>query len=373
MLDAFVACSPGLEPLLHAELAGLGLGETGSPERGGVTIRLDRAGLHRLLLETGLGAHVLVRIASFRAHTFAELERAASRIEWGEWLREGEPRVFRARSRASRLYHTGAITERIERVVTAAVGPAETAGAGTAEPVIAARFERDVCTLSLDVSGEPLHRRGYRLAGTKAPLREDLARALVIASGWDAASPLADPFCGAGTIAIEAAMIARGLAPGRLRRFGLERTALFDEALISTARETADARAIRGSAAPIFASDRDEGAVRATRENAERAGVAGDLRIASAALSAAPFLAEPSATGALVTDPPHGRRLGDARRLRSLYQSLGRVAGELPGWTIALTATDRRLALATGLPLETALLTDHGGTKLRFLVARARS
>ena len=379
MLEAFVACAPGLEPLLHAELEGLGVGALGPRESGGAAIRLDPAALHRLMLEVGLGSHVLVRMATFRAHTFAELERAASDIEWTRWLREGEPRSFRAKSRASRLYHTGAIVERIERAVTAQLGAPgegetpELATSTAATPAIVARFDRDICTLSLDVSGEPLHRRGYRLASTKAPLREDLARALVIASGWDRAEPLADPFCGAGTIAIEAAMLARSIAPGLLRPFALERSALFDEELAERARGAARARILPRAPGRIFASDRDEGAVRATRDNAARAGVASDLHVSVAALGAAAFLEAPADHGAIVTDPPHGRRLGDGRRLRSLYQSLGRIVRELPpAWKVALTATDRRLALASGLPLETALLTDHGGAKLRFLVAAPR-
>ena len=386
-LDIFVACAPGLEPLLRDELAAM-VGDPNAAEAtpGGVTMQSDAAGLHRICLECGLGSHVLVRIATFRAPGFSELERAAKKIDWSRWLLPAAPRTVRARARASRLYHTGAIAERFERAITAQLGPPPPDATASAEasgreatdshapdaPAVVARFERDRCTLSLDVTGDPLHRRGYRLAATKAPLREDLARALILASGWDPSTVLADPFSGAGTIPIEAALLARRIAPGRLRAFALEQTPLFDAELWRRLRNDLAARELPHAPAPIYASDRDAGAVQATRDNADRAGVLADLRVDLAALTAAPFLTDAPHGGALVTDPPHGRRLGDTRRLRALYQSLGRLARDLPSSRIALTSTDRRLTLATGLPLTTALLTDHGGTKLRFLIAEPR-
>lgn len=368
----FVACAPGLEPLLSAEVRELGAGDSVEIVAGGVELEGDATMLHRAHLELGLASHVLVRIADFRAPGFPELAQRAAKVRWRDWLRPGEPIRLRARARASRLYHTGGIVERVRGAIERQLGALPDADADDDSPSILARMERDRCTLSLDTSGAPLHRRGYRLASAKAPLREDLARALVRASGWDPGTPLADPFCGSGTIAIEAALLARRIAPGRLRSFALERTPLFEQAIWERLREDAAARALPHAPSPIFASDRDAGAVEAARGNAERAGVLSDLQLDQATLSRAPFAAEPiPPRGALVTNPPHGRRIGDDRGLRPLYQSLGALVRRLPPeWRIALLVSHRRLALATGLPLETALLTDQGGTKVRVMLPR---
>ncbi len=361
-LRLFAACAPGLEPLLADELAALGA----APDvvRGGVEVDADPTRLHRAHLETGLASHLLVRVQAFRAHSFAELERGATRVDWARFLSPGAPLAFRARAKKSRLYHTGAIAERVRGAVEAQLGALPEPDDGA--PALLARIERDRCTLSLDTSGEPLHRRGYRLATGKAPLREDLARALVRVSGWDPETPLADPFCGSGTIAIEAAILARGLPPGRLRAFALERTPLFDATLFGRLRAEAEARALERAPAPIWASDRDPGAVEATRANAERAGVLADLRLDQTPLGKARIAADAPPRGALVTNPPHGERVGDPRTLRALHQTLGRIVP--PEWRVALLVRDRRLALATGLDLHTALLTDSGGSKVRMMV-----
>src|SRR5690606_27483884 len=162
------------------------------------------------------------------------------------------------------------------------------------------QMDHDRATLSIDTSGVPLHRRGYRLSIGKAPLREDLARALVIASGWDRASPLIDPFCGAGTIGIEAALLARSIAPGSQRSFAFERTPLLDEADWQAVRDRAASR--RTPSCPrILLGDRDASVLAFARENAERAGGLDALEIVHASGTELPLGSE---RATVVTIPP---------------------------------------------------------------------
>jgi putative N6-adenine-specific DNA methylase len=225
------------------------------------------------------------------------------------------------------------------------------------------------CTISLDSSGAPLHRRGWRLEPGRAPLREDLARALLIASDWDRNSPLLDPMMGSGTILIEAAALARGLAPGRMRTFAFEQFAMHDADLLSAVKSAAAQSARPDLPFRIFGSDRDSGALRMTVANAERAGVRADLEVREAQLSTAhEVLTSPAERGALVTNPPYGMRLDNPAALVKLYRALGDLARRLPPtFRVAIAAADRRLALRTGLPLESAFLADSGGLKIRAL------
>jgi len=361
-LDLFAACAPGLESLLAAELEALGI-EGAAPEPGGVAFRGELADVYRVNLGSGIALRVLLRIGSFRCARLPELRRKAGNVEWGRWLDPSVPCTVQARSRKSKLYHSGAIEERVAAAI-------EEFGCAAGEGVgVHVRFDHNECTLSIDTSGELLHRRGWRLETAKAPLREDIAHAVLRASGWDREIALVDPFTGAGTLAIEAAAMARGLAPGRLRGFAFERLADFDGALWRTVQDEAAARARSRAPGPIAASDRDRGAVAAVRANAERAGVLADLTVAQAPLSSAPMLgdAERAPTrGIVVCNPPHGRRIGDPKALRDLYSKLGRMIPA--GWTLALVASDLRLARHTGRPLETAFSVEHGGARIHILV-----
>jgi putative N6-adenine-specific DNA methylase len=292
---------------------------------------------------------------------------------------------MRVSSGKSKLYHEGAIAERLLAAAAARVGGIRTGEAAADEDEAASaagqlfvvRFHRDACTLSADASGELLHRRGYRVAVAKAPLRETLAAALLRASGWRPGHPLLDPFCGAGTIPIEAALIARRIPPGlaspdlqprdfRALHWPAARTDLW-ELLVERAR----AHVRETASHPILASDRDAGAVEAALANARRAGVAADLEIEQKPLSA---VEPPPGPGWLVTNPPYGLRVGEAPPLRNLYASLGRFARtRLPGWTIALLSADRQLDRQLRIPLTHALRTRNGGIEVRLGVGRVRN
>ncbi len=266
-LDAFVVAVPGLEPLVLAEVQKLGV-RPAHAVRGGVECTVTWPQLWALNVRCRVATRVLVRLRRFKADGFHSLEKGLGAIPWGEWLdADAGVQVSVTADAGSKLYHSGAVEER----VIAALGRPEGAQR------VFVRVLNDVVTVSLDASGDSLHRRGYRGAAGKAPLRETLAAAVVLASGWDARSALIDPFCGSGTIAIEAAMIARRMAPGRHRSFAFQAWPSFSAAAWERLLRGADGDVV-AKCPPIIASDRDAGAVAAAVANAAAAGVGGDSR-----------------------------------------------------------------------------------------------
>lgn len=367
---AFAACLPGLETLLAAELRGLGLQPTTVP--GGAEFVAEPAQLLRCGLWLGVASHVLVRLAQFRCRALGELERKAAELPWRQWLRSDVPIDVRAAARRSRLYHTDAIAERVLRAAQQQVAGLQPA-TRDAKPAarVAVRMLDDVCTVSLDVCDEPLHRRGYRLAGAKAPLREDLAHALVLAAQLGARDAVLDPFCGSGTIAIEAAGLRLGLAPGRLRPEPMSHLAAFRpaawHALLAEPRQPS-------ATSPINASDRDAGAIQAARSNAERAGVLAAINFQQAALRNQPWLGDGPRPdqGCVITNPPFGLRIGTGQDLRPLYQSLGQSVRAMgAAWRLVLLAHDPRLARQVAIPLRAQFTTRIGGRSVTALCSDA--
>ena len=370
-LESFAACLPGLEPFVQAELRALDIAADAMP--GGATFRGDAAAIMRACLWLGTASQVRIRIGAFRCRAPGELLRKARELPWRDVLHRAAPLALQASSRRSRVYHTGAIKQRVADAIADALGgtPPLAHPDDDSATRIAVRFHEDICTVSLDATGTPLHRRGYRLDVRKAPLREDVAHALVMASGHAADEALLDPFCGSGAIAIEAAGRALGLAPGRLRPPPLAQTALFDSDAWRTTQQwqPADEPAEAG---PIRASDRDAGAVQATVANAERAGVAAAIHAETMAFAAHPWLQAGAAParGVLVSNPPFGLRVSAQGKLLPLYQTIGRRALELgDGWRAMLLAHDVRLVRRTGLPLQAAFTTKLGGLSVTAMTA----
>jgi putative N6-adenine-specific DNA methylase len=243
---------------------------------------------------------------------------------------------------------------------------------GAGAQLVVVRFFRDECTISIDSSGALLHRRGYRQATAKAPLRETLAAAMLLGAGWTGETPLVDPLCGAGTIPIEGALIARRIAPGRARAERGELAVANWPELPSgeIERQVAAARGneLPSARVPIVGSDRDPGAIEAAIANAERAGVSADVRFVKRVLSAAEPVGE--GPGLLVANPPYGVRLSEGADVRNLYAQLGKVAHfSFPGWRVGVLSPDRSLDSQTRLPLRQTFETTNGGIRVRYLVA----
>ncbi len=367
-LSGFAVSAPGLEPWLTAELKEIGL--DAREDSGGATFEGNLEHVYRANLWSRLASRVVVRVSSFRVRALGELARRSATVPWEEWLAAGSAVQLRVSARKSRLYHTGAIAERVMEGMAKRVRAQASVVAGDEDeeklgdvPLLMVRLARDVCTISLDSSGALLHRRGYRQAVAKAPMRETLAAAMLAAGEWPEGMPLADPLCGSGTIPIEAALKARDIAPGLGRGFAFEHWPRHQAGRWQTLRDEARARIRPTAPAPIAGSDRDSGAITASRENAVRAGVEADIEFSEAPLSKAPMR---GGAGWIVTNPPYGMRVGESAPLRDLYATLGRVVRDGRHHLVMLSA-DANLERQLGLPLRTLVSTQNGGIAVRIL------
>jgi putative N6-adenine-specific DNA methylase len=265
-----------------------------------------------------------------------------------------------AACRKSRIYHSGAAAERIATAIREELGAKIDDEAGL---VIKARIEKDLCTLSVDTSGDMLHKRGSKQAMAKAPMRETMAALFLRECGFDGKEPVLDPMCGSGTFVIEAAEIAMGLDPGRGRNFAFEQLASFD------ARAWEAMKTRKNAAAPdvkFHGSDRDQGAIKNAIANAARAGVADVTVFEKKAVSE--ILAPQGPPGLVICNPPYGARIGDKASLVDLYSAFGTALKErFHGWRVGLITRDTTLAKATGLPFKgKPHAVMHGGLRVHL-------
>lgn len=358
MLDTFfLVAAPGLDATLAAEARDAGFkGVTVVP--GGVEVQGSWPEVWRANLVLRGATRVLARMAEFRVMHLAQLDKRARKVDWASFLRPDVPVRVEATCRKSKIYHAKAAAQRIETAIAEELGAPISAEATL---VIKARIEDDLCTLSLDTSGESLHKRGHKHFTGKAPMRETLAALILRELGFDGTQALVDPMCGSGTFPIEAAEIAAGLQPGRDRDFAFQSLASFDAKAFAKLKKTpAVTPSLR-----FFGSDRDQGAVQGATANAERAGVAGWCRFSRQPVSE---LTPPEgiAPGLVVVNPPWGARIGDRKMLFALYGALGQVLGQrFRGWKIGIVSPDAGLVKAAGLPLTAGEQSiDMGGTRV---------
>jgi putative N6-adenine-specific DNA methylase len=371
-MKCFAIVAPGLEALLADELQELGI--KGTAMAGGVEWNGSESSIAMANLWSRIASRVVVRIGEFSARTFFELERHAKKVEWARYIPSDAAVQFRVTARKSKLYHTGAIAQRLQEAVARQLGrDVKVAGGDDDEDsdvpgqLFIVRVERDQFTVSADTSGALLHRRGYRQAVAKAPLRETLAAAMLRGAGWEAKTPLVDPMCGSGTIAIEAAMMARKIPPGIERRFAFLEWPGTDVSRWNTLAAHARGQILAKSPVAIAASDRDAGAIEAAKANAQRAGVVADIQFAVQAISAASPVGK--GFGVVITNPPYGERVGDAKDIRNLYAQLGHVArAKFNAWELALLSPGKALESQTQVEFEERFRTTNGGIPVRLVV-----
>lgn len=328
--------------------------------------------VYRANLHLRAASRVIARVGEFGARGFPELVRHGKRLPWERFLDAERPVQLRVTCHKSRLYHSDAVGERVAQAIASRLGvealQKSKARAGDENgdaQLVIVRMAHDRCLLSADTSGALLHRRGYREATAKAPIRETLAAALLLAGEWRGESPLVDPFCGSGTIAIEAALMARRIAPGHRRRFAFMSWPDFDEPLWKRLRREAEEAILPRAPAPIQGSDRDAGAIESARANAARAGVESDITFERRALSA---VEPPAGPGWICTNPPYGVRVSERAELRNLYAQLGNVLRtKCAGWDFAMFSADARLERATRLTVRPVLRTVNGGIPVRVV------
>jgi len=365
----FAVVPPGIEQIAAMELRDLGI--EGSPEPGGVSFHGGNEELYRANFLLRTPNRILLRVAGFRTGHLRELAARVSRYPWEIFIPEGGDVRIRATSHRSGLYHTGAVSDRVvdgisrrlRRPVSAGSGDVRS-DEGPAGALVVVRIVEDRCTVSVDSSGEPLHRRGYRLAGSAAPIRENLAAAALLSCGWRGDRPFLDPLCGSGTMVIEAALMASRIPPGARRSFAFERWRSFDPEAWERVRE-----GVQVAQTPVtcgmFGRDRDPRSIRAAEENAGRAGIGA---IVDFAVSDMEGCVPPCPrAGLLLTNPPYGVRL-DAGGLGELYRRFGKmVAGGFRGWRCAVIVPWHIPDNALGLPVRRLLSFSNGGIPVRLL------
>ena len=398
--NLFAPCPRGLEPSLADELTALGA--TGSrPVAGGVTFRGDRRVAYLANLHSRLASRVLREVGKRRYRGPEDLYKLAAGIEWERHF-DGR-HTLRVDTSATRspLRSLNFATLRIKDAVVDRLrertGERPSIDTRTPDARVWLFLEPQEATLYLDLSGEPLFKRGWRAGrddGGDAPLKENLAAGLLVLAGWSADQPLADPFCGSGTIAIEAACLACDVAPGLSRDFGLERLLDHDATLWAELRGDAVRRAQAGIAragplasddAPglrIAASDIDPEAIARARRNLERAGLPAQAiqwQVADAARLRPPF----SAPGLVVCNPPYGERLEaeqeglpergahDAHDAREGHEEAMRAVGESfrsswAGWKVWMLSTDPALPRQMGMKEGRRTPLFNGALECRF-------
>jgi putative N6-adenine-specific DNA methylase len=358
--EIYLVAAPGLEAPLCAEAKERGFADAMVVE-GGVTIAGGWPEAWRANLELRGASRVLVRIASFRAMHLAQLDKRARKVAWGEILRADVPVQVEATCRRSKIYHSGAAAQRIATAIREELGAPI---ADEAEVVVKARIEDDLVTISIDSSGEMLHKRGSKEAVNRAPMRETLAALFLRQAGYDGTAPVFDPMCGSGTFVIEAAEIAAGLMPGRARSFAFEKLANFEPEAWQATRSAGTSTV---PTSRFFGSDRDAGAIRMGRANADRAGVGDWCRFSEADI--ADVTPPDGPPGLVIVNPPYGSRIGERGAMVPLYRTLGRSLMRFKGWRVAIITTEATLAKATGLPFHPPLPSvSHGGIRVSLFV-----
>ena len=330
--ELIATAASGTEAIVKRELAALGYtARTTTPGR--LLFRGDAAAICRTNLWLRVAERVLIRIGSFPAADFDALFEGTMALPWEQWLPRDAEFPVQGRSHRSQLSSVPACQRSVKRAIVERLRKAH--GAETL-PETGALFSieislrDDVATLTLDTTGIGLHKRGYRPLVGEAQLRETLAAAMVQLSFWRAGRVLADPFCGTGTIPIEAALIGRNIAPGMRRQFACESWPTFDAEQWRLARENARDAVLPALTERLMAYDIDGETLSLARYHAQQAGVADDIHWQQRPFSELRAKAE---YGCIVTNPPYGERMGDDREIVELYQSFPLVLRRLPTWS----------------------------------------
>jgi putative N6-adenine-specific DNA methylase len=373
--DWFAVCAPGLEKILGTELKDLSLkpfpAETGE---GGVAFqgKLEAGYLANLWLRSA--GRVLMRLADFRVRTWDDLVRQAGTIAWEAFLPAGAALSVRVTLKNSNLKHSGRVAEEVFKAASrslqkAGLAPPRQAKAHEQAQAILVRGVDRRCQISLDASGEHLHKRGYREAPGKAPLREDLAAALLQLAGYDGKELLLDPMCGAGTLPIEAALMARNLPALGERSIAMQAWPCHREPTWRHLLAKAAQEALAAAPSPILGRDLGGAAIKAAAANAQRAGVGEDLRLEQADFFTAP--PPPGPPGLLVMNPPYGKRLGSVRQaeafIKNVSQHLSQAYG---GWRMGIVLYLPQWLEVLGLQDPRIISAPFGGVKVTLAAGR---
>lgn len=349
--DLIATSSFGLEAVVKRELAALGY-PARSSQTGRIAFTGDDDAVARTNLWLRCADRVLVRIGHFEASNFETLFEGVKALPWERWIPGDGCFPVAGRSVRSELRSVPAVQRCVKKAIaTRLLKSHRTTRLPETGPTVAVEIAllKDVATLTIDTTGEGLHKRGYRDLSGAAPLRETLAAALVQLSFWKGGRPLLDPFCGTGTICVEAALIGRNMAPGRQRRFSAEAWPALDHGAWQRARAEAADSVTDNLAEPIIGCDIDPSVVTIAQRHAIRADVADSIHFRTKPFADLQTTAE---YGCLVTNPPYGHRLDERAAVEPLYQSIPLVLRRMPTWSFFILSSWNDFERLSGRPAD---------------------
>lgn len=363
----FAPCPRGLELLIEQELHDIGIASTDKTE-GGVAFRAPWPGMQRVNLESRLASRVLWEVGHGAYKSEEDVYRAAYALPWPDWFTTAQTIKVKVSARRCPLTSLDFITLRIKDAVCDKFASIQRKrpSVDTHQPDIRidAFLDATTVTFYLDTSGEPLFKRGYRAATVEAPLRENLAAGLLRLTGWTENDVLLDPMCGGGTIPLEAALMARHIAPGLARTFAFERFRNHDPRAWNHLREQAKQQQRAEAPCPIYASDRDPAAIKIAQRAFQGAGVVTDIRLKQSEILA---LDAPAEQGVMLINPPYGQRLSRPEELDSFYPQLGDwLKQRFAGWRAYVFTGDLRVPKLIGLAPSKRIPLFNGAIECRL-------
>ena len=337
----------GLEAVVSRELAALGY-EARTLRPGWLAFEGDASAIARANLWLRASDRLLIEMGAFPANDFGALFDQTAAIEWERYLPPNASFPVRGRSVKSQLSSVPACQSIVKKAIVERLKKAhhtETLPEDGPTFTVEVALLNDQATLTLDTSGAGLHKRGYRDLAGVAPLKETLAAGLLLLSFWDRERPFLDPFCGTGTLPIEAALIGRNRAPGALRGFAAESWPTLPAKVWTEARDEARALEAPPFPAPLEGSDMDQKTLSLARRHAKKAGVDEDVRFETRAFR---DIENEREYGCIVTNPPYGDRMGDRETVRTLYRSIPQVLRRFPTWSHYILTSQRELEVQVG-------------------------
>ena len=363
----FAPCPRGLERALAEELQALKAVEIAVAD-GGVAFAGAPTLAYHVNLESRLASRVLWRVGEGAYRDERDIYALAFGLDWPSWFRVDRTLRVDVAATRSPLKSLEFATLRIKDAVCdrhrAVAGKRPSISKERPDVRVYAYLTADLATLYLDTSGEPLFKRGYRRDTSEAPLRENLAAGLLRLAAWQPGTPLLDPMCGGGTIAIEAALVALDIAPGLKRTYGFQKLSWYDGPTWQRIKQAAQRRMLAPAPAHIYASDNDASSIRSCASNLAAAGVAAAVTVERADVLAR---AAPEPAGVIITNPPYGVRLVDSAELAAFYPPLGDALKQrFAGWTAYIFSGDPRLPKLIGLKASRRTPLYNGALECRL-------
>ncbi|WP_053363918.1 class I SAM-dependent RNA methyltransferase [Bacillus sp. FJAT-27251] len=348
-LELIATSAMGLESLVAKEVRDLGY--ECQVENGRITYKGDELAIARSNLWLRTADRVKIKAGEFKAYTFDELFEKTKSIPWEQFLPENAEFPVSGKSQKSKLFSVSDCQSIVKKAIVERLRKSykKTSWLEENGPLfkIEVSLLKDVATLTIDTSGSGLHKRGYRVDQGEAPLKETLAAALVMLTNWTPERPFADPFCGSGTIPIEAALIGQNIAPGFNREFVSESWDWMPDTVWEQARNEAEDMAKYDQPLDITGSDIDHRLVKIAAENAFEAGL-GDL-VNFKQMRVQDFAAKKD-YGVIVGNPPYGERLGDKKAVEHMYKEMGKVLGALDTWSVYIMTSNEQFEQFYGRP-----------------------